>query len=213
MHGQKMILLAFVFAGLVPCARAQRQFEITPFGGARFGGNIDFSQQNNAPNDSLNIASSEDYGVMAGVSFWTNFEGEFMWNRQPTELRVPGFAGPTGFVSNMNFDMYQFDGLYQFRDPEAKLRPFIVAGLGFSHYGGQDVLGFSNRFAYNVGGGVKYFFTPHVGVRAEVRLSPSLTTQGYGTYCSPYYGCYTATVSNQAYQGQANLGIVFRFGK
>ena len=80
----------------------------------------------------------------------------------------------------MNFDMYQFDVLYQFLSPEPKFRPFVVGGLGFSHYGlqpinGQNVLDFNNRFAYNIGGGVKYFFNPHWGARLRpVGLPPIL---------------------------------------
>jgi len=146
-------------------AKAQREYEITPFVGSRFGGNIDLSQQGNSNVDYLKIKSSVNYGVMAGVTFWQNFEGEFMWNRQPTSLSSHNPTdGSYTFVSNMNFDMYQFDVLYSFLSPERKLRPFVVAGLGFSHYGvqpvnGQSVLGFSNRFAYNLGGGVKYFST------------------------------------------------------
>jgi opacity protein-like surface antigen len=114
--------------------------------------------------------------------------------------------------------MYQFDVLYSFLSPERKLRPFVVAGLGFSHFGvqplnGQNVLGFSNRFAYNLGGGVKYFFNPHWGLRAELRWSPSHTTSGLSEYCDPYFGCAPTTVANKAEQGQANVGIIYRFGR
>lgn len=199
--------------------QAQRQFEITPFAGSRFGGNIDVSQEGNPNVDFLKIKSSVDYGIMAGVTFWQNFEGEFMWNRQPTSLTA---HNPTNdvytYVSSMNFDMYQFDVLYHFRSPDSKLRPFVVAGLGFSHYGvpsvnGQSVLGFDNRFAYNLGGGVKYFFNPHWGLRAEIRWSPSHTTSGESVYCDPVFGCAPTSSANKAEQGQVNAGIIFRFGR
>lgn len=107
------------------------------------------------------------------------------------------------FVSNMNLDMYQFEVLYAFRSPKAKLRPFAVAGLGFSHFGvqlvsGQSALGFSNRFAYNIGGGVKYYISRHWGVRDEIRWSPSHTTQGQSIYCDPFFGCAPTAVANSA---------------
>jgi pilus assembly protein CpaF len=35
----------------------------------------------------------------------------------------------------MNLDMYQADILYQFKSPDSKFRPFIVGGLGLSHFG------------------------------------------------------------------------------
>jgi opacity protein-like surface antigen len=206
----------------VPSALAQesREYEVTPFFGTRFGGNIDLSQQGNPNVDFLKIKSSEDYGAMFDVSFWNDFQGEFMWNRQPTSLSSHNPTdGTYSFVSNMNLDMYQFDVLYQFNSLESKLkgiRPFVVAGLGFSHFGvgsvnGQSALGFSNRFSYNLGGGVKYFFNRHWGVRAEARWSPSHTTQGVTEFCDPFFGCAPATVANKAEQGQANIGIIFRF--
>jgi opacity protein-like surface antigen len=118
----------------------------------------------------------------------------------------------------MNFDMYQFDVVYQFLALARKLRPSVVGGLDFSHYGvqpinGQSVLNLSNRFAYNLGGGVKYFFTPRWRVRAEARWSPTHTTSGQSVYCDPFFGCAPTTVANKAEQGQANIGIIFRFGK
>lgn len=199
--------------------QAQHQFEITPFVGSRFGGNIDVSQQGNPNVDYLKIKSSIDYGIMGGVTFWDNFEGEFMWNRQPTSLTA---HNPTSdvftYVSSMNFDMYQFDVLYHFLSTESKLRPFVVAGLGFSHYGvpsvgGQSVLGFDNRFAYNLGGGVKYFLSPHWGLRMELRWSPSHTTSGESVYCDPVFGCAPTSSANKAQQGQVNAGIIYRFGR
>jgi len=209
-------VLFFCGASAVP---AQTQFEISPFVGSRFGGNIDLSQQGNANVDYLKIKSSINYGVMGGVTFWRDFEAEFMWNRQPTSLSSHNPAdGTYTYVSSMNFDMYQFDVLYSFLSPERKLRPFAVAGLGFSHYGvqpvnGQSVLGFSNRFAYNLGGGVKYFFNPHWGLRAEVRWSPTHTTSNQSIYCDPEFGCAPSSSANKAEQGQVNAGVIYRFGR
>ncbi len=216
----KALFFGLFFVCAATAVRAQRDYEITPFFGTRFGGNIDLSQQGNANVDYLKIKSSMNYGIMASVSFWQNFQAEFMWNRQPTSLSAHNpFDNTYSFLSNMNLDMYQFDVLYQFRSPDAKLRPFAVAGLGFSHFGvspvgGQPVLSFTNRFAYNLGGGVKYFFNRHWGVRAEARWSPSHTTTAQGQYCDPYFGiCGPATYANKAEQGQANIGVIFRFGR
>lgn len=214
---QKTLLLVILFTCGVLSAHAQREYEVTPFFGSRFGGNIDLSQQGNPNVDSLKIKNSVNYGILAGVSFWNNFQAEFMWNRQPTSLSSHNPNDNTySFVSNMNLDLYQADILYQFKDSDSKFRPFIVGGLGLSHWGlpsanGQQVLGYSKRFAFNLGGGVKYYFTNHIGLRAELRWSPSDTTQGQSTYCDPYYGCYPTTVTNKAEQGQANIGLIFRF--
>ena len=212
-----VVLVLMSGAYSVRAQQEGRQYEVTPFFGTRFGGNIDLSQQGNPNVDFLKIKSSENYGVMAGVSFWGDFQGEFMWNRQPTSLSAHNpNDGTYSFLSNMNLNMYQFDVLYNIPHSFRNFKPFVVAGLGFSHFGaqpanGQPVLGFDNRFAYNLGGGVKYFFNQHWGVRVEARWSPSHTTQGKTVFSDPLFRCAPATVANKAEQGQANIGLIFRF--
>lgn len=219
MRWRKIVLIAVVSLCGVLSAHAQKEYEVTPFFGARVGGNIDESAVGNPNVDFLKIKNSENYGIMAGVTFWGHFEGEFMWNRQPTSLSSHNPNDDTfTFLSNMNLDMYQGDILYQFRSSDSKFRPFIVGGLGLSHFGvppvsGQSVLGFSNRFSYNLGGGVKYFFTPHVGLRLEARWSPTDTTQGQGQFCDEFGNCFPTAITNKAEQGQANIGLIFRFKK
>jgi hypothetical protein len=65
-------------------------FEISPFGGSRFGGVVQLN-----PNPSninyFTIKSSWDYGVLGDVSLLPTLQAEFMWNRQPTELGAHNF--------------------------------------------------------------------------------------------------------------------------
>lgn len=191
---------------------SQRNIEITPFGGSRFGGVINLPSGNLY--DYLKIKSTWNYGVLGDVDIWPGFQFEFMWNREPTQLSAhdasTGLFSPAG---NATLDMYQWGLLVALRDPDAKLVPFIAGGLGFTHYGTNQVeLGFSNRFSYNIGGGVKYFFSRHFGLRLEARYSPSRTTYSNGVICDPFYGyCYNGTIANYARQGQANLGLIYRF--
>jgi opacity protein-like surface antigen len=227
MSSRKFIYLAILFVGFLTfgtsSADAQwsssssyggsfwnRGVEITPFGGSRFGGVIDAGSSTNPDVDYLTIRSTWDYGAMLDVDLFPHAQAEFMWNNQPTVIgeHVPG-VGSTR-IGEASLDMFQWSFLYEFLQPGAKLQPYAVAGVGFNSYNTNGIINLGNEFAYNVGGGVKYFFNPHVGLRLEARYSPSRTTQGYGEYCE-FYGCYTALVNNYAHQGQANLGIIFRF--
>ena len=76
---------------------------------------------------------------------------------------------------------------------------------------GNGTLPFENRLAYDVGVGAKYFVTRNIGFRLEGRWTPSRGLPGVGTYCSNFYGCFQTTVYNKAQQGQANVGVIFRF--
>ena len=209
-----LVVAVFLLFVAVSSVQAQREFEITPFGGSRFGGTIaeSTSISPTVAYDYITIKSSVDYGILADYSLSPSLQVEFMWNRQPTELAGHNVLANTKVnLTSTNLDQYEWGASYMFRSPEAKLRPFATFGLGFTHFSAGQLLGFYNRFSYNLGGGVKYFFTDHIGVRLETRYSPTHTTTGLATYCDPFFGCYQATAANVAHQGQANLGIIFRF--
>jgi opacity protein-like surface antigen len=107
-------------------------------------------------------------------------------------------------------DLYHVSLLYEFWE-HSPIRPFVVAGIGVTHFDSFGILNFSNRFSYNLGGGVKYMLAPQVALRAEMRWSPSRTTSSSTTFCDPSFGCFTTPISNHAQQGQANVGVEFRF--
>ena len=219
MPWRRVALLGLFLTCGLSNAHAQREIEVTPFFGTRVGGKIDLRQQGDPNVDFIKIKNSENYGVLADISLRRNLQGEFMWNRQPTSLTAHSpNDGTYTYLSKMNFDMYQFGVVYQFRRSEKKLRPFAGLEFGFSHYGvppinGQPVLGFTNRFAMNMTAGAKYFFSKNFGIRTEFRWSPSNTTNRPVEYCTgPFItGCYPTTDPNSALQAQANVGLIFRF--
>jgi opacity protein-like surface antigen len=206
MLGRKLILLLFLIVCGVSSVSAQSKYEVTPFFGARFGGSI---QVNGPFVDYLPIRSSEDFGVQFGYNLWDNFQPEFMWNRQPTTINAhnPGPPSTITPLGRLDIDMYQFSILYEFRSSEAKLKPYLVAGLGWTHFGnGDNLMGFSNKFSYNLGGGLKYYFTQLFGLRLDVRYSPTRTTPSQSIQNGFLVNTY-----NHAKQGQADLGLIFRF--
>ena len=189
--------------------RFEPKYTFSLFLGARFGGNIAI----NTPNvDYLPISDSLNWGFNAGARIAPHFFGEFMWNRQTTTLSAHNIS-PAGIVpltDNAHLDMYQGSLLYEIW-ASSKLRPYVVGGIGFTHFDSYGILSFSNRFSYNLGGGVKYLFAPHLALRAEMRWSPSDTTSSSTNFCDPGLGCFTTPITNHAEQGQANIGLEFRF--
>jgi len=211
MSCRKTLPLALFLLWGIPNAYAQR-IEVTPFFGGRFGGTIDLTQQNNPNADFMKIKSSTNYGVLADISFLGHFQGEFMWSRQPTSLTVHNpNDGTYTYLSKMNLDMYQFGLTYQFRKPDAKVRPFILLGAGFSHFGVPAING-HQPFAGSLGGGVKYYFTRNFGIRMEGRLLTTETTyKGMEICYYPYNFGYPCSVNYSTHQGQVNMGLIFRF--
>jgi opacity protein-like surface antigen len=213
MSVRKIIVVVILVLGFgVSSTKAQGRFEITPFGGSRFGGLIDLTTPNIQNIDALNIKSTWDYGVIGDYTIFPNFQAEFMWNRQPTQLGAHVFnTNMIASTTDATLDMYQFSALYEFGRRRAKLKPFIVGGLGFTHIDSEGVLNFENRLSFNFGGGLKYCFTRHVGLRLEVRYSPTQTTSSTGVVCDPFFGCFNTKITNYAQQGMANAGIILRF--
>lgn len=202
-------LLLSLFAA--PGAFAQHEFEITPFGGYKFGGKIQLPSDPTF--DYLPIKSSVDYGLEADYSIWPNFQAEFQFNHQPTDIDGHLIAtGSSVFLTSADINMYQFDFAYNFKPTDAKLKPFFDAGVGWTQWKPGNQLPVSRTFSYNIGGGVKYFFSSHVGLRLDVRWSPSRTTTQNQPYCDPYSGfCGVIPVASHAQQGQINAGLIFRF--
>jgi opacity protein-like surface antigen len=217
-----LLLLGSLFAG-APRADAQynsynfgyashRNIEITPFFGGRFFGKVDLPNST-GPYDYLKIDNDYDYGVMGDVDLFGNLQAEFMWSREPTNLEGHDYlSGITSPFSSVNIDNYQWSLLEPIRDPSSKFVPYIAGGIGFTHWGTPAGLSlpFSNNVGFNLGGGAKYFFNRHYGLRLDFRWLPSRTTSELGTFCG-YYGCYNANVNNYAQQVQLNGGIIFRF--
>src|SRR5690242_11644694 len=190
-------------------ARESTKFTFTPFDGVRFGGKISL---NNPDVDRINIDSSLNWGFNAGVGIAPNLFGEFMWNRQTTTLAAHHVFtnNAVTLTDQAHVDLYQVSLLYEFWE-HSPIRPFVVAGIGVTHFDSFGILDFSNRFSYNLGGGVKYRLAPQVALRAELRYSPSRTTSSNTTFCDPSFGCFTTPINNHAQQGQANVGVELRF--
>jgi outer membrane protein W len=226
MFFRKCLVLVFVLACGASCALAQdsflQKFEVTPFVGSKFGGKINVSENTSNPNvENILIKSSIDYGAIVDYNIWSSFAIEFLWNRQPTSLSAEelnpntGIPSGTQFLTDTTLDTYTFGAAYTFRS-DSKIRPFIAGGVGWTNFTNVDnpnglYLGFYNRLAYNIGGGIKYYMTDHFGLRFDLRYMPTRTTPSSGEECSVYYGCYEVAQNNHANQGGANLGVIVRF--
>lgn len=227
MFFRKFLVLVFVLACAAPFAMAQDQntvwqkIEVTPFGGAKFGGKINVYGYDNsvyAPEvENMLVKSNYDYGVIADYNIWSSFAIEFMLDRQPTTYTEQILSVPTtnGVGINGTLSTYTFGGAYTLRS-DAKIRPFIAGGLGWTNFGNLDsnpgvlYVGFNNKLAFNLGGGVKYNLNNFLGLRFDMRWVGSRTTPTVAESCS-LYGCGAYSSNYRMNQGAANVGLIIRF--
>lgn len=218
---RKAVALVFVLAWGATSALAQQSFmqkvELTPFAGVKVGGKINVAGNSSQPTfDNVLIKSGVDYGGMFDYSLWDNFQFEFLWMRQPTILSAHDTLDDSRPpLTDSKLNTFTFGATYDFRNPEATVKPFITGGVGWTHFTNihnpNNVdLGFSNGLTYDIGGGAKYYFSHHIGLRADVRYLFVRTTPSSQIECGAF-SCFQVPTHNHANQGAANLGVIVRF--
>ncbi|SPD74082.1 conserved exported hypothetical protein [uncultured Desulfobacterium sp.] len=73
-----------------------------------------------------------------------------------------------GFDLGVDTYIYHIDALYHFM-PSERLVPYLAAGAGGIIFDPRDEWNSDQDFAVNYGGGLKYFLTENVALRADVR--------------------------------------------
>jgi len=202
-------LLVVVAAGLF----AQR-FEITPTFGYKFGGTVPvFRDRPESPGPKvteIKFKSSAAYGVNVAYNFTEHFALEFMWNRQPT--RAEAKAGGGGLVGSADADIDQYFGsvVYNFGDIDSRMRPFLLFGGGATRAAAGD--GSQTKGSFHLGGGLKMFLSENMGVRLQMRWTPTYlySTPG-GVWCDWWGFCWGITNDHFMNQGEASVGWIFRF--
>jgi opacity protein-like surface antigen len=159
---RKLIVMGVVLAGslsVAPPARAD--VFLTPFLGAVFSGD--------APSSRVTWGGA--LGGMAGGVF--GVEAEF--GRTPTFFESS--TGDKASVTTVMFNLLV--GV-----PAGGVAPYVTGGLGLIRQGAEltpsgllnDIT--SNDFGYNFGGGLRLRFSPHVGVRGDLRYFKVSKTDG-----------------------------------
>ncbi|MGI1680037.1 MAG: OmpA family protein [Cellvibrionaceae bacterium] len=142
---------------------------------------------------SISVAHAEDY-----VGFTLNPQIGYYFFDKKRNLDNHGFAGlglgyqfdsPWAVEANyltgdarlhntnveVDFDQYRLDGLYHFGDQQG-LQPYIAGGVGDTNFqakGSNDV----DETLLNLGGGVKYYLTKGLSLRADARTFVGLDTE------------------------------------
>jgi hypothetical protein len=213
---RRLLACAFVLVFLASPAIAQPKVEVGGFIGWTIsdGVPITTSSVGGVTYTRADPKDAQSFGFTFGVFATPNMEIEFLMSRQISALEVTG-NGPK-LSGDMNVDNYHGNFVYNLGDSDAKVRPFVFAGLGATVYG--DVHGPSStipgdtQFSWAIGGGIKAYMSEHVGFKGMVRWTPTyIKTVGAGWWCDPWFGCYPAGTPYYSNQFEFSGGIVARF--
>jgi opacity protein-like surface antigen len=196
--------------------KAQGRFELTPFVGYETSGSYPVSTSTTGaspiPIDQLRANAYANFGAFFDYNLSENFQPEFIWNRNNSSYSAHDTLTTSYFNAfHSEIDQFSFGALFTFFNSEHRLRPYAAGGLGFTHDTNSN--GNPNRtaFSFNLGGGVKYSVSRHIGLRGEIRYWPTYGSSSLGEYCDPYFGCYPSTVHNYLQRASMVGGIIFKF--
>jgi len=208
----KVKIVAILFLSSVALSASAQRFEVGVNVGGQINGGVNLST---SLFHRIDVANGVNYGVTLGYLLGEHSEVEFQWNRNKADTRaqpIGGFQSVKLFSLSQN--QYLGNFLFHFTDKEAKLRPFVLFGLGANSLD-PDTSGVSGatRFVFAVGAGAKYNVSQHFGLRAQFKYSPTYITSSNGGYwCDPIWGgCWV--VGNNHYLNEFDMtgGFTFRF--
>ena len=176
------------------------EFEITPFLGYQFGGEVTTFYQGEYHD--VNINSSENWGLVLSLGLSPMTQIELLYSTQDTEADADRFEDSLG----LKIDYWQVSMLWNF-DPDSQIQPYVVFGIGGTWLR-PDGFSSLSRFSGNIGGGAKIFFSDNIGVRLEGRFFGTYINSTT-SYCDPFW-CYG--YNNSLYQFDVSAGLIIRFG-
>jgi len=195
-----------------PQAWSQRGIEITPFVGGQINSGLDISTP---VFNRIEVQNGLNYGI-SGVYLLGEYTGvEFIWNHNKADTLAQFIGGGTSpKVFALNTNQYLGDFVVHLKNRESRLRPFVLFGLGVANLApDRSNAGSITRFAWAFGGGVKYSFSQHLGMRLQAKTSPTYIASGSKEFwCNPSWGgCWSIGENNFLQELDLTAGITLRF--
>ena len=168
--------------------------------------------------NSVDPKDAFSWGARLGYNMSPNVEVGFLFDQQSTQLEIGGTSPfEIGDLSVRNYHGYF---AYNFGEPDASARPYVLGGLGATQYGSLGVsvagvqhdIGGTTLFSTTWAAGVKVFPSRSFGLRLEGRWTPTyIKSDAEGWWCDPYWGCYVVGDAQYSNQFQFSGGLTFRF--
>jgi len=138
--------------------------------------------------DELRIKTGTTWGGQVGYFFSTHWGADALFTRQETALEVGTSAGRADLFS-MKAAKLHGNLVYQFGSSDARVRPFLFAGLGTTFFSARDLKS-ETKLSSGFGGGLKYFPLSDMGIRLHLRATPTwLDDDANDNFCDPFGFC------------------------
>lgn len=184
--------------------------ELTPIYGYQLNGKV------KGYRNDFKMKDAAVYGGAISMEVAPLTHGEFSFTTSPTSGELRGYDVSPGDKTNYDMDInyFQIGGVRELKDGPVK--PYGLVSLGATWFNMKDA-DVSDHWAFSaaLGGGVKFFFSDHVGIRLQGRLLLPMYFSGGGLFVGIGSGGVSSGVGIStgviAAQGDFSGGLIFRF--
>jgi len=171
-------ILFVLFFSSASAQYKRRQFEITPFAGYLFPGNLQ------TLDGELKIENDLNYGLAFDIRTTDDLFIEFLYNRSDTEVRFKKeYYDTIKTLFNMSIEYFQAGAHVEVE--QGQFRPFAAFTLGATYFKPKDDNVESDwKFSFTVGGGIKYYFTDNIGLRLQWRFLIPVYFSSASIFCN-----------------------------
>lgn len=182
-------------------------YELTPFGAYRIGGEFDVT----GTDATLKLDDSASYGLLFNIRHQANTQWEILYSQQQTDARTLGLT-PSESTIDLDIHTLQGGGTYQGDGDVA--RPYLAVTIGGTHIKNYASNSSDTFLSFSMGLGLQIRPTSRLGLRLEGRGYATLTSSNSDLFC--YTGpdqntCAIRINGTVMWQFEALAGIVFRF--
>ena len=220
MQRVRYIILGLAALVMLPQAADARKFELTPYGGYRWGGDL---RDTNSSADGALFDLGFENGAVMGVAFdlvttvpYLLFE--IFWDRQFTELAAKdNQTGESTSLGNVDIDnvhlgiVYELSQVYNYSSAPP-VRPFLGFTFGGARFApANEDLDKQWRFTIGFMLGINYFFAERVGLRVQTRIMTTYFNSSSETFCDEAGRCFV--LADAAFMNQVDLtgGLLLSF--
>ena len=160
----RYLLLLFLVVFVLGEATAQK-FEITPQYGYQIGSKWNYY------GGYVKLKASDQFGITLDATINDDVQAEFIWVQQNTVVDVQDIVlyPKEKDVTDVTVNHYQFGAIHTIGYSDTV--PFIGGSAGWSTFNPADsAFSSTTKFSFGISGGVKHFFSDHIGVRLQAQL-------------------------------------------
>ncbi len=204
---RKVWVLAFVCA-LGAVSALASGIEVTPTVGYRFEGEFNHLSVDGT-SAKLQLDDAEEYGIIVSFPVTKRVDFEVRWSRQDVDVSssLPFAPAPQELTN----DTILGGLLVYFPVDHKVVKPFMNFEMGTTQFDADNGFSAESGFAFAVGGGSKFLFSDHFGVRVQGSYLSSNVPAGRDIFCRGDGRCYTGTSRNSVNQFELTTGFIFRF--